>query len=51
MKTLPFESGSIDLILLEELIEHIDKDRGFALLRECSRVLKPGGRCVWRRRT
>ncbi|MEO6215318.1 MAG: methyltransferase domain-containing protein [Sphingomonas sp.] len=43
MKTLPFESGSIDLILLEELIEHVDKDRGSALLRECFRIMKPGG--------
>ena len=43
MKTLPFESGSVDLILLEELIEHVDKDRGSALLRECFRILKPGG--------
>ena len=43
MKTLPFASGSIDLILLEELIEHVGKDRGLALLRECFRVLKPGG--------
>lgn len=43
MKTLPFASESIDLILLEELIEHVDKDRGLALLGECLRVLKPGG--------
>jgi len=43
MKSLPFASNSIDLILLEEVIEHVDKDRGLALLQECFRILKPGG--------
>jgi predicted SAM-dependent methyltransferase len=42
-KPLPFASASIDLILLEEVIEHIDKAKGAALLRECRRVLKAGG--------
>ena len=42
-KPLPFASASIDLILLEEVIEHVDKAMGLALLRECRRVLKAGG--------
>jgi len=42
-KPLPFARASIDLILLEEVIEHVDKATGLALLHECRRVLKAGG--------
>ena len=42
-KRLPFPDGSIDLIFLEEIIEHIDKAQGAALLAECRRVLKAQG--------
>ncbi len=41
-KKLPFADASFDLILLEEVIEHVDKERGLALLRECHRILAPG---------
>jgi len=43
LRPLPFEDASIDLILLEEFIEHVSKEAGARLLRECRRVLKPGG--------
>lgn len=40
---LPFADAYFDFILLEEVIEHVDKETGLALLRECHRVLAPGG--------
>jgi predicted SAM-dependent methyltransferase len=43
-KRLPFEDGSVDLIHTEHLIEHIDFAAGQHLLRECNRILRPGGR-------
>jgi len=41
--------NSYDGIYSEHFIEHLEKDRGDALLRECFRILKPGGtiRTVW----
>jgi len=42
-KRLPFDDGSIDLIFTEEFIEHIPKASAAIMLRECARVLKPGG--------
>ncbi|GAA0335288.1 hypothetical protein GCM10009087_52070 [Sphingomonas oligophenolica] len=42
-KPLPFAANSIDLIFFEEVLEHVEKPIGLALLRECRRVLKPGG--------
>jgi SAM-dependent methyltransferase len=41
---LPFADGSLDVIVLNEVIEHVDDDR--ETLREVSRVLKPGGICI-----
>lgn len=38
---LPFQSGSMDLILAADVIEHLDDDR--AALKEFERVLRPGG--------
>jgi predicted SAM-dependent methyltransferase len=40
---LPFEDASIDAIFCEEVIEHVDLSLGQDLLRECWRVLVPGG--------
>lgn len=42
-KRLPFSDASIDLIFTEEFIEHIPKEDAAIMLRECWRVLKPGG--------
>jgi len=41
---LPFASGSLDMVLLNEVIEHVRDDR--ETLREACRVLKPGGHVV-----
>ena len=42
-KALPFGDASFDLILLEEVLEHVDKPAGLRLLRECHRLLAPNG--------
>ena len=42
-RPLPFRSASIDLIHSEDVLEHLDRDAGRALLSECHRLLKPGG--------
>jgi len=42
-RRLPFADASIDLIFTEEFIEHISKADAAIMLRECYRVLKPGG--------
>jgi SAM-dependent methyltransferase len=39
----PLPSGSFDLIFSEHMIEHVPFDQGQKMLRECYRVLKPGG--------
>lgn len=41
---LPFADGSFDIVLLHEVIEHVDDD--IATLREARRVLSAGGRVV-----
>jgi len=40
---LPFDDGSIDEILLKDVLEHVSYTRVEHVLRECYRVLKPGG--------
>lgn len=41
---LPFEDGSFDVVLLNEVIEHVDDDR--QTVQEAYRVLAPGGHIV-----
>lgn len=41
---LPFRTGAFDAVLSREGIEHFENQAGF--LRECARVLRPGGRIV-----
>lgn len=41
--SLGFESGSVTFIFSEHFFEHLFLDEAAALLRECSRVLSPGG--------
>lgn len=42
-KPLPFADGSVQYIYAEHMIEHIDYAEAECLLRECRRVLVPGG--------
>jgi len=41
---LPFADGSFDMVLLNEVIEHVQDDA--ATMREACRVLRPGGHVV-----
>jgi SAM-dependent methyltransferase len=43
-EALPFPDGSFDVILLHEVIEHVDDDR--ETIREAYRCLAPGGRII-----
>jgi predicted SAM-dependent methyltransferase len=43
-KPFPFEDGTFDYVFSEHLIEHLTYDDGMFMIRECYRVLKPGGR-------
>ena len=43
-EALPFADASLDVVVLNEVIEHVDDDR--ATLREVARVLTADGRCV-----
>lgn len=43
-RPFPIPSESVDRILCEHLIEHLGYPAALAMLRECHRVLKPGGR-------
>ena len=42
-KKLPLPSDSFDFIYSEHVHEHLSYEDGLNLLRECNRVLKPGG--------
>lgn len=44
MKPLPYESGSFDLVILSEVIEHLESF--MPIIREIGRVLRPGGHFV-----
>lgn len=43
-RRFPFPDRSFDLIFSEHMIEHVPWNGGFSMLKECHRVLKPGGR-------
>ena len=43
-ESLPFADGVLDVIILNEVIEHVQDDR--ATMHEVGRVLAPGGTCV-----
>ncbi|MBI2828792.1 MAG: methyltransferase domain-containing protein [Acidobacteria bacterium] len=40
---LPFSSGTVDCVYASHVLEHLHDDEARRLLRECFRVLKPGG--------
>ena len=42
-KTLPFPDNYADFVFAEHLVEHVDYYQAIEFLRECRRVLKPGG--------
>lgn len=42
-KNLPFDDGRVGLIYTSHFLEHLDYTQGEAFLKECRRVLKPGG--------
>ena len=43
-RALPFEEGAFDIVVIVDLLEHLDEDQAF--VRECHRVLKQGGTLV-----
>ena len=42
-RPLPFADQSVDFVYTEHFIEHLHKDQAERLLRECGRILRPGG--------
>jgi SAM-dependent methyltransferase len=42
-KRLPFEDGSVDAVYSSHFFEHIYLSEAQAILRECHRILRPGG--------
>jgi len=42
-KPLPAADATFDYVFSEHFIEHVTRDEALRLLRECVRVLKPGG--------
>jgi predicted SAM-dependent methyltransferase len=42
-KPLPLPDGVADAVYSEEVIEHVDREVGQRMLKECFRILKPGG--------
>lgn len=43
-KTLPIKSGTIDVVILSNVLEHISTPH--ELIKECSRILKSGGKII-----
>lgn len=41
-RPLPLPEGSIDAVYSQHFIEHVTREHGAALVRECARVLRPG---------
>ncbi len=41
--SLPFTNGSVDFIHSEDFIDQLTLDDAFIFLKECHRILKPGG--------
>lgn len=43
LKGIPFPDASFDVVYHSHLLEHIPRNNSLPFLKECSRVLKPGG--------
>lgn len=39
----PWDNGAVDEILASHVLEHFTRQDGFHFLRECHRILRPGG--------
>lgn len=44
-KPLPHLDNSVDFIFSEHFLEHLTRPQALGLIKECHRVLKPGGKC------
>jgi ubiquinone/menaquinone biosynthesis C-methylase UbiE len=44
---IPFSEGVFDYLICTEVLEHLTEEPGQTALRECYRVLKPGGTAVF----
>jgi len=42
-KPFPFPDGSFDAVYHSNVLEHIRREHAHAFMRECARILKPGG--------
>jgi len=42
-KPLPFENETVDYMFSNHMLEHVTQHQGFRFLKDCFRVLKPGG--------
>ncbi len=43
---VPFADGSFDVVLVNDIIEHLAEEPGRQMMRDVHRVLRPGGRLV-----
>lgn len=43
LRGIPFDNNSFDVVYHSHFLEHLSKTDGFNLIKECYRVLKPGG--------
>jgi predicted SAM-dependent methyltransferase len=43
-RRFPFDANTFDYVMAEHMIEHVEYEEAQTMLRECLRVLKPGGR-------
>lgn len=43
---LPFPDGAFDVVLMNDIIEHLTAEMGRAMLEETHRVLRKGGYCI-----
>ena len=44
-KKFPFKDNTFQYVFSEHMIEHVSHSQGLAMLKECFRVMKPGG-CI-----